>query len=29
MFGLAIYANWTTDEAEWAFWRRHWLGEPD
>ena len=29
MFGLAIYANWTTDETEWAFWRRHWLGEPD
>ena len=29
MFGLAIYADWTTDEAEWAVWRRHWLGEPD
>ncbi len=29
MFGLAIYANRTTDEAEWAFWRRHWLGEPE
>lgn len=29
MFGLALYANWTTDDAEWAFWRRHWLGEPD
>jgi len=29
MFGLAIYADWTTDDAEWALWRRHWLGEPD
>jgi hypothetical protein len=28
-FGLAIYANWTTDEDEWAFWRRHWLGESE
>jgi hypothetical protein len=24
--GAAVYANWTTDEAEWEIWRRHWLG---
>ncbi len=28
-FGAAVYANWTTDEAEWAIWRRDWLGEPE
>jgi hypothetical protein len=28
-FGLAIYAQWTTDEKEWAYWRLHWLGVPD
>lgn len=26
-FGVAIYAQWTTDEAEWAIYRRTWLGE--
>lgn len=26
-FGVAIYAGWTTDEAEWATFRRNWLGE--
>lgn len=25
-FGAAIYAGWTTDEDEWAVWRRDWLG---
>jgi len=25
-FGAAIYAGWTTDEEEWATWRRNWLG---
>lgn len=24
--GAAIYAGWTTDEEEWAVWRRDWLG---
>ena len=28
-FGAAVYANWTTDEAEWAIWRRDWLGKTD
>ena len=28
-FGLAVYAHWTTDDAEWALWRRHWLGVGD
>jgi hypothetical protein len=28
-FGLAVYARWTTDDAEWAYWRRHWLGVAD
>ncbi len=27
-FGAAVYAGWTTDEAEWATWRRDWLGAP-
>lgn len=27
-FGAAVYPRWTTDEAEWATWRRDWLGEP-
>lgn len=27
--GAAIYANWTTDEAEWSIWRRDWLGNRD
>ncbi len=26
-FGAAIYAGWTTDESEWADWRRDWLGQ--
>ncbi len=26
-FGAAVYAGWTTDEAEWAIWRRDWLGQ--
>jgi hypothetical protein len=26
-FGAAVYANWTTDEAEWAIWQRDWLGQ--
>jgi hypothetical protein len=25
-FGVAIYAEWTTDEQEWALYRREWLG---
>lgn len=25
--GAAIYAGWTTDEEEWAVWRRDWLSE--
>jgi len=25
-FGVAIYAEWTTDEEEWALYRREWLG---
>lgn len=25
--GAAVYANWTTDETEWAIWRRDWLGD--
>ena len=28
-FGLAVYANWTTDGDEWALWRRGWLGLDD
>lgn len=28
-FGAAIYAGWTTDDAEWATWRRDWLGARD
>lgn len=28
-FGLAVYARWTTDDVEWAYWRQHWLGRPD
>ncbi len=28
-FGAAIYAGWTTDNEEWAVWRRDWLGERD
>jgi hypothetical protein len=28
-FGLAAYAHWTTDDTEWALWRRHWLGVGD
>jgi hypothetical protein len=28
-FGLAIYANWTTEPAEWAVYRREWLGLAD
>jgi hypothetical protein len=27
--GAAIYAGWTTDDEEWATWRRDWLGSPD
>ncbi|MDH3228777.1 MAG: glycoside hydrolase family 18 protein [Alphaproteobacteria bacterium] len=27
-FGAAVYAGWTTKEAEWATWRRQWLGQP-
>jgi hypothetical protein len=27
--GAAIYAGWTTDEKEWAVWRRDWLGEKE
>lgn len=23
--GIAVYANWVTDDAEWASYRRHWL----
>jgi hypothetical protein len=26
-FGLAVYAEWTTDEKEWQTYRREWLGE--
>lgn len=26
-FGVAIYAQWTTDETEWATYRRIWLGD--
>jgi hypothetical protein len=26
--GVAIYARWTTDDAEWATYRRLWRGEP-
>lgn len=26
-FGAAVYAGWTTDDKEWAVWRRDWLGE--
>lgn len=26
-FGAAVYAGWTTDESEWAVWRRDWLRE--
>ena len=26
--GVAIYAHWTTDNAEWATYRRLWRGEP-
>ena len=26
--GVAIYAHWTTDDAEWATYRRLWRGEP-
>ena len=26
--GAAVYARWTTDDAEWATWRREWLGRP-
>jgi hypothetical protein len=26
--GIAIYAHWTTDDAEWATYRRLWRGEP-
>jgi hypothetical protein len=26
-FGVAVYARWTTDDAEWATYRRDWLGE--
>ena len=26
--GVAIYAHWTTDDAEWAIYRRLWRGEP-
>jgi hypothetical protein len=28
-FGLAVYANWTTDGDEWTTWRRRWLGAAD
>lgn len=24
--GVAVYAGWTTDDGEWAVWRRDWLG---
>lgn len=27
--GLAIYTYGTTDDADWAAWRRYWLGSPD
>jgi hypothetical protein len=27
-FGAAVYAGWTTDDAEWVTWRRDWLGQP-
>lgn len=27
LFGAAVYAGWTTDESEWAVWRREWLGQ--
>ena len=26
--GVAIYAHWTTDDAEWATYRHPWRGEP-
>lgn len=26
--GVAIYARWTTDDAEWATYRQLWRGEP-
>jgi hypothetical protein len=26
--GVAIYAHWTTDDAEWTIYRRLWRGEP-
>jgi spore germination protein YaaH len=26
--GIAIYAHWTTDDAEWATYQRLWRGEP-
>lgn len=26
--GVAIYANWTTDDAEWRRYRQDWLGDP-
>jgi hypothetical protein len=26
--GVAIYARWTTDDAEWATYRYLWRGEP-
>ena len=26
--GVAIYAHWTTDDAEWATYRRLWRGQP-
>ena len=26
--GVTIYAHWTTDDAEWAIYRRLWRGEP-
>ncbi len=25
-FGVAIYAEWTTDDEEWEMYRREWLG---
>lgn len=27
-FGVAVYARWTTDDPEWAAYRRDWLGQP-
>ncbi|MFN7160461.1 MAG: hypothetical protein ACK4NC_02510 [Candidatus Gracilibacteria bacterium] len=25
--GVAIYAEWTTDDKEWQFFKKHWIGE--